>query len=170
MLGVGARCRSWFLRAPGQLVEEVEAPPGERAVPPAFGEPGEMGAVERDEAVAGRDQRARLEVAVDETPPAERETLPGDGVLHQVDVVVVAPVAGRVARPPAFGGGFTGTPNVGFGLSDGGAREWRAGWRLTSAVPDDSGFEVSLDATRRDPAGDNEPPDHGVMLRGAIRW
>ena len=70
---------------------------------------------------------------------------------------------------PAFGGGFTGTPNVGFGLSDGGAREWRVGWRLTSAVPDDSGFEVSLDATRRDPAGDNESPDHGVMLRGAIR-
>ena len=70
---------------------------------------------------------------------------------------------------PAFGGGFTGTPNVGFGLSDGGAREWRVGWRLTSVVPDDSGFEVSLDATRRDPAGDNEPPDHGVMLRGSIR-
>ena len=30
---------------------------------------------------------------------------------------------------PAFGGAFTGTPNVGFALSDGGAREWRLGGR-----------------------------------------
>ena len=31
-----------------------------------------------------------------------------------------------------FGGGFTGTPNLGFGLSDTG-RDYRLGWRLTSA-------------------------------------
>ena len=69
-----------------------------------------------------------------------------------------------------FGGAFTGTPNVGFGLSDGGARDWRVGWRLTSAVPGDPGFEVSLDATRREPANDDGPPEHGVTLRAAIRW
>ena len=68
-----------------------------------------------------------------------------------------------------FGGRFTGTPNAGFGLSDGGARDWRIGWRLTSAVPNDPGFEVNLDATRREPASDAEP-EHGVMLRGGIRW
>ena len=67
-----------------------------------------------------------------------------------------------------FGGGFTGTPNVGFGLSET-AREYRMGWRLTSAVRGDPGFEVSLDATRREPANDNEA-EHGVMLRSLIRW
>ncbi len=69
-----------------------------------------------------------------------------------------------------FGGRFTGTPNLGFGLSDGGARDYRLGWRLNSAVPGDTGFEVSLDATRHEAANDNAPPEHGVMLRSSIRW
>ena len=67
-----------------------------------------------------------------------------------------------------FGGGFTGTPNIGFGLSNGGARDYRLGWRLTSAVPGDPGFEVNLDATRKEAA--NENAGHGVMLRGTVRW
>ena len=81
---------------------------------------------------------------------------------------------------PVFGDRFTGTPNVGFGLSGAGARDYRIGWRLTSAVPGDPGFEVSLDAVRREPANDNgaDPgsgsgagkPEHGVMLRAGIRW
>ena len=70
---------------------------------------------------------------------------------------------------PMFGGAFTGTPNIGFGLSGGGARDWRIGWRLTSAIEGDPGFEVSLDATRREPAND-EAPEHAVMLRAAVRW
>ena len=69
-----------------------------------------------------------------------------------------------------FGDRFTGTPNLGFGLSDGGARDYRLGWRLNSAVEGDPGFEVSLDATRREPANDNGEPEHGVMLRSLIRW
>ena len=68
------------------------------------------------------------------------------------------------------GGRFTGTPNVGFGLGDGGARDWRIGWRLTSAMPDSPGFELSLDATRSEPAGGASAPDHGLMLRGGMRW
>ena len=68
------------------------------------------------------------------------------------------------------GGRLTGTPNVGFAMSEGGARDWRVGWRLTSAVQDDLGFEVNLDAVRREPADDNGPVDHGVMLRGGLRW
>ena len=35
------------------------------------------------------------------------------------------------------------------------------------------GFEVTLDATRSEPANDNgadTPAEHGVMLRAAIRW
>ena len=70
---------------------------------------------------------------------------------------------------PVLGGRFTGTPNAGFGLADGGARDWRIGWRLTSAAPGDPGFEVNLDATRREPASD-AAPEHAVMLRGGIRW
>ena len=64
------------------------------------------------------------------------------------------------------GGRLTGTPNVGFALSDGGARDWR----LASAVQDDLGFEVNLEALRREPANDVGPVDHGVMLRSLIRW
>ncbi len=65
-----------------------------------------------------------------------------------------------------LGGRFTGTPNLGFGVSDT-AREYRMGWRLASVA---SGFELSLDATRREtPEGDG-PPEHGVMLGGTVRW
>ena len=74
---------------------------------------------------------------------------------------------------PLLGDRFTGTPNVGFGLTGAGARDYRIGWRLTSAVRGDPGFEVSLDATRSEPANDNgadTPAEHGVMLKGAIRF
>ena len=72
---------------------------------------------------------------------------------------------------PLLGDRFTGTPNLGFGLTGAGSRDYRIGWRLTSAVPGDPGFEVNLDATRREPANDNgAQAEHGVMLRGAIRW
>ena len=67
------------------------------------------------------------------------------------------------------GGAFTGTPYAGLGLS-GSGRDYRIGWRLTSAVRGDSGFEVNLDATRREAANDDAAPEHGVMLRGALRW
>ena len=69
-----------------------------------------------------------------------------------------------------FGGRFTDTPNVGFAMSDGGARDWRLGWRLSPALEGDPGFEVSLDAARREPAGDDAAPEHGVMLRAMVRW
>ena len=67
-----------------------------------------------------------------------------------------------------FGGAFTGTPNVGLGLSDG-ARDLRLGWRLTPAAASGAtGFELSLDATRREAGG--EDAEHGVMLRSRLRW
>ena len=75
---------------------------------------------------------------------------------------------------PVFGGGFTGTPNLGFGFSNGG-RDYRLGWRPTPTAPGASGFEFTLDATRREPVNDNgsgsgAAPEHGVMLRSAVRW
>jgi len=68
-----------------------------------------------------------------------------------------------------FGDRFTGTPNVGFGLSEA-ARDLRLGWRLTSALPNASGFEVNLDAVRRESANGNEPAEHALMLRSLLSW
>ena len=70
---------------------------------------------------------------------------------------------------PAFAGGFTGTPNVGFGLSES-ARDWRVGWKLGPAGARPLDFEASLDATRRESANGDAEPEHGVMLRGSVRW
>ena len=64
-------------------------------------------------------------------------------------------------------GGFTGTPNVGVGLSDA-ARNYRIGWRLTPPGIG-AGFELNLDATRREAVGD-AVSEHGVMLRSVARW
>jgi len=66
-----------------------------------------------------------------------------------------------------FGGGFTGTPHVGMGLSDT-ARELRLGWRLAPA--DGGDFEFRLDAARREAANDDAPPEHGIGLRATARW
>ena len=66
-----------------------------------------------------------------------------------------------------FGGGFTGTPHLGVGLSESG-RDYRLGWRLTSARRGDPGFEINLDATRSEAA--NADAGHGIALRGTIRW
>ena len=68
---------------------------------------------------------------------------------------------------PVFGGGITGTPHVGFGLSEA-ARDYRLGRRLTQAASGDTGFEVSLDATWSEAA--NDDAEHGVMLRSRMRW
>ncbi len=69
----------------------------------------------------------------------------------------------------AFRGRFTGTPNVGFGLSDT-ARDWRIGWRLTPAARGDAGFEMSLDATRREAAGDDAAPENAIGLELRVRF
>ncbi len=77
---------------------------------------------------------------------------------------------------PAFGDRFTGTPNVGFTLADGGAREYRLGWRLARAGGTSSGsFALSLDAARSERAGNNDSgsgtsPKHAVVLRAGVRW
>ena len=64
-----------------------------------------------------------------------------------------------------LGGAFTGTPHVGFGLADT-ARELRMGWRLNPAGA--GGFEVNLDAARRDNAGDT--PEHRIGVGATARW
>ena len=73
----------------------------------------------------------------------------------------------EVGYGTAVSGGFTGTPNVGFGLTDA-ARTWRMGWRLTPP-PGAGGFELNLDAISREAADDGDA-EHGAMLKGLIRW
>ena len=92
------------------------------------------------------------------------------GLAANGDAVPSSRLDGEVGYGMAlWGDRFTGTPHVGFGFSDT-AREYRMGWRLTSAVRGDPGFEVGLDATRREAANDDGEAEHGVMLRSLIRW
>ncbi len=69
-----------------------------------------------------------------------------------------------------FGDRFTGTPNVGLGLLDGGGRDVRVGWHLTPEANAELDIDASLDVTRSEPANGNEPPRHGIALTGMIRW
>ena len=64
-----------------------------------------------------------------------------------------------------FGGGFTGTPHVGLGLSET-DREVRMGWRLSPA--DDGDFSFRMDASRRDSAGDG--PEHRIGFGVTAHW
>ena len=68
----------------------------------------------------------------------------------------------------AFGGRFTGTPELGFGLSESG-RDYRLGWRLTPEGGAAGSFEFSLAATRHEAANGDEP-EHGAELRATMRW
>ena len=98
-----------------------------------------------------------------------RETLAGLAANENGDTTASA---GRLEAELGYGiamfsGGFTGTPHLGVGLSETG-RDYRLGWRLTSARPGDPGFEINLDATRSEAA--DADAEHGIALRGVIRW
>ena len=100
----------------------------------------------------------------------QRETLTGLAANDNGGGRIAA--AGRLDgeigyRFPVFDGGSTGTPNVGFSLTEV-ARDYRAGWRLTPARRRHPGLEVTLDVTRRETANDDAV--HGVMLEVFVRW
>ncbi len=67
---------------------------------------------------------------------------------------------------PVLGGRATGTPYLGLGNSAA-LREVRLGCRLE--LPNREGLKLGIEGTRRESTGDNEAPDHGVMLRLALR-
>ena len=72
----------------------------------------------------------------------------------------------------ALGGGFTSTPELGFGMSNG-HREYSLGWRLNRDMRGDAGsFEFALEATRREAANDNaeSAPEHTAGFRMTARW
>ncbi len=67
------------------------------------------------------------------------------------------------------GGRYTGTPNVGFSGADGGATDWRVGWRLEPVRTEGPRIGLSLDAVRNEPSN-GDAARHGVLLRGVVRW
>ena len=67
-----------------------------------------------------------------------------------------------------YGDRFTGTPEIGFGLSDSG-RDYSLGWRLTREGRDAGSFEFALEATRRESENDIDP-EHGIGFRLTARW
>ena len=69
---------------------------------------------------------------------------------------------------PAFGGSFIATANLSVAHSDGEKREYCLGWRLTSAVRGDPGFEVSLDGTRKEAANDKPRARRDAQGHGAL--
>ena len=104
------------------------------------------------------------------SPAGGMDTLLGRETLAGLAAADNGASAGRLEAELGYGiamfdGGFTGTPNLGVGFSET-ARDYRVGWRLTSARKGDPGFRIDLDATRREAA--NADAEHGLMLRGTI--
>ena len=69
---------------------------------------------------------------------------------------------------PLLGGRFTGTPEVGLGLSESG-RDWRVGWRVGLAKSGRMAFGLGVEATRRESAND-DAPENRVGLTATMRW
>ncbi len=66
---------------------------------------------------------------------------------------------------PVFGGHFTGSPHVGFGLATG-ARDYTLGWRL--APVSRAGLSFGIETTRRE--RDDARAEHGIGLDIRARW
>ena len=69
---------------------------------------------------------------------------------------------------PVLGGRFTGTPELGLGLSERG-RDWRLGWRLGLAGSGPVAFDLGAEATRREPAN-GDAPENRFALTATMRW
>ena len=95
-----ARTGAWISRRGPESVhlEEGEAAARERLAASLRGEHGVNGAVEFDEPVAERDQRAGLQEPLDELAPAEGDAGPGRGGFQRVGVAVEAEAARRPVR------------------------------------------------------------------------
>ena len=75
---------------------------------------------------------------------------------------MAAEIGYGLAAAPGFG---VVTPYAGLEFAGEGARWWRMGTRWRVAP----GASLGLEGTRRD-ATDDEGPEHGLMLRGGLRW
>ncbi|MDE0223242.1 MAG: hypothetical protein OXJ90_28535, partial [Spirochaetaceae bacterium] len=68
---------------------------------------------------------------------------------------------------PAFGGRFTSSPYMGFGLAAG-ARDYTLGWRLAPEAANAPDLSFGLHATRRE--SDAAAPEHTVGVEASLRW
>ena len=117
---------------------------------------------------AGRGLSASLTPSYGAAPggPERLWLLPdASGLAANGDAAMSSRLDAEVGYGLAVSGGFTGTPHVGLGLSDA-ARELRLGWRLSPAGG--GGFELHLDAARRDAVGDT--PEHRVGVGLTAHW
>ena len=68
-----------------------------------------------------------------------------------------------------LGDRFTATPEIALGLWQAG-RDYSLGWRMVDAGRGTGSLELSLEATRRESANDDAPPEHGIGFRLTARW
>ena len=68
---------------------------------------------------------------------------------------------------PAFGGRWTGSPQVGFGLATG-ARDYSLGWRLTPEAANAPDLSFGLKAVRRE--SDTGEAEHTIGVEITARW
>ena len=95
-----------------------------------------------------------------------RETLAGLGANDDSDARRLELTAGYGIA--MFDGRFTGTPELGVGLSDAG-RDYRLGWRLGPGSGGGTSFELGLEAERRERANDDEA-EHKAGFRIRAAW
>ena len=69
---------------------------------------------------------------------------------------------------PILGGRFTGAPWAGTGVLESG-RDYRVGYRISSARPSDADMRFGIEGMRRESDGD-AATEHAVNLRFAMRW
>ena len=96
----------------------------------------------------------------------EQQTMAG---LRQADG---AASAGRLDAKlgyglPMLGNRLTGTPWLGLGLS-GNGRDYTLGWRLSPSGG--TGFDLGLEATRRESANDDSDPEDRLNARLRVSW
>ncbi len=95
-----------------------------------------------------------------------RETLTGLGANDDSDARRLELTAGYGIA--MFDGRFTGTPELGVGLTDAG-RDYRLGWRLGPGWGGGTSFELGLEAARRESANDDEA-EHTAGFRIRAAW
>ena len=134
---------------------------------------GVSGLVRLDPGAAGRGLALSVRPAWGQTASGVQR-LWETGVALQASDDAASKAAGRLdARVgygmALFGGSFTATPELGFGLSEAG-RDWRLGWTLGLPETKRVSFYLGLEATRWEPANDDAVPEHRVDLTVAMRW
>ena len=128
---------------------------------------GVSGLVRIDPGAAGRGLALSVRPAWGETASGvhgrwENDTIGGAAPAHQAAGRMNAEIGYGLGAGPGLG---VVTPYARLGLGSTGAQWWRMGARW-QVVPEAS---LSLEGTRHE-AADDDGPEHGLMLRGALRW